>query len=62
VGFEDQPHGFFNAGRGGNSEDRMYRETVYRLDKFLNSLGYLEGEPTLELPKERAQIRTAEKR
>ncbi len=58
VGFEDQPHGFFNAGRGGNSEDRMYRETVYRLDRFLNSLGYLEGEPTLELPKERAQIRT----
>lgn len=58
VGFEGQPHGFFNAGRG---EDRMYRETVYRLDRFLNSLGYLEGEPTIELPRERAPIRAAEK-
>jgi acetyl esterase/lipase len=58
VGFEDQPHGFFNAGRG---EDRMYRETVYRLDRFLSSLGYLEGEPTIELPKDRAAIHSAEK-
>lgn len=59
VGFENQPHGFFNAGRG---EDRLYRETVYRLDQFLKSLGYLEGEPTMELPKDRPQIRTAETR
>jgi dipeptidyl aminopeptidase/acylaminoacyl peptidase len=63
VGFEDQPHGFFNTGRGGNAqrlagEDRMYRETMYRLDRFLNSLGYLEGEPAVELPKQRANIRT----
>ena len=59
MGFEDQPLGFFNAGRG---EDRMYRETVYRLDQFLTSLGYIEGEPTIELPKDRAQIRTVETR
>ncbi len=67
VGFEGQPHGFFNTGRGGNAkrlanDDRMYRETTYRLDRFLNSLGYLEGEPTIALPKERPAVRTSEDR
>lgn len=37
--YENQPHGFFNKAR--------YTETVYEMDKFLSSLGFLEGEPTL---------------
>jgi acetyl esterase/lipase len=37
--YEDQPHGFFNSAR--------YYETVFEADKFLCSLGYLKGEPTL---------------
>jgi len=65
VGFEDQGHGFFNSGRGGNAkrrarDDRMYRETTYRLDQFLISLGYLSGKPTIELPEKRPQVRVKE--
>ncbi len=45
--FEGMPHGFFNHGRNGN---RPYYETVVAMDKFLVSLGWLDGEPTLEAP------------
>ncbi len=45
--YEDQPHGFFNY-RGGKS--KYYHLTVIEADKFLASLGYLKGKPTLELP------------
>ncbi|MCA9163547.1 MAG: alpha/beta hydrolase [Planctomycetales bacterium] len=38
VGYEDQPHGFFNYGRGDNSN---YEKTVAAMDQFLESLGYL---------------------
>jgi acetyl esterase len=38
--YEDQPHGFFNKAK--------YSETLIEADKFLTSLGYLRGEPTLE--------------
>jgi acetyl esterase/lipase len=38
--YEDQPHGFFNKTK--------YSETLIEADKFLTSLGYLRGEPTLE--------------
>lgn len=38
--YEDQPHGFFNKER--------YYETLFEADKFLASLGYLEGPPTLQ--------------
>jgi acetyl esterase/lipase len=38
--YEGQPHGFFNTAR--------YYETVVEADKFLTSLGYLKGKPTLE--------------
>jgi len=38
--FEDEPHGFFNASK--------YKETMIEADKFLMSLGYLKGEPTLK--------------
>jgi len=38
--YKDQPHGFFNKVK--------YYETVIEMDKFLASLGYLKGEPTLQ--------------
>jgi len=38
--YKDQPHGFFNKVK--------YTETVIEADKFLASLGYLQGEPTLK--------------
>ena len=45
AGFEGQQHGFFNFGKGDNS---MFRETVKQADKFLASLGWLKGEPTVD--------------
>jgi acetyl esterase len=44
VGYDDQPHGFFNHDRGDN---RHFRDTLRRMDRFLASLGWLQGEPTL---------------
>jgi acetyl esterase/lipase len=43
--FEGQPHGFFNYGRDGN---RHYIKTVKAMDRFLGSLGWIEGNPTLK--------------
>jgi acetyl esterase/lipase len=43
-GFEGQQHGFFNYGRGDNA---MFLETLKQADKFLASLGWLSGEPTV---------------
>ena len=45
VGFEGQSHGFFNYGRGG---DDNFIRTVEAADKFLASLGFLKGEPTVK--------------
>ena len=45
--FEGQPHGFFNHGRDGN---KHYYATVAAADRFLASLGWLSGPPTLEQP------------
>ena len=42
--FEGMPHGFFNHGRNGN---KPYYETVVAMDRFLASLGWIEGPPTL---------------
>jgi acetyl esterase/lipase len=40
---EGQPHGFFNRS--------PWRErTLHRVDKFLASLGYIDGEPTIQEP------------
>ena len=47
VGYEGQTHGFFNYGRGDNSS---YHATLLATDKFLASLGWLKGEPTLVKP------------
>ena len=41
--YEGQAHGFFNA----NRNDEYYAKTVIEADKFLASLGYLNGDPTL---------------
>jgi acetyl esterase/lipase len=44
VGYEDQAHGFFNYGRGGNEH---YEKTVAALDDFLVGLGFIQdkGDP-----------------
>jgi len=41
--YEGQPHGFFNY-----SKKESYTKTVIEMDRFLASLGYLKGEPTLQ--------------
>ena len=41
--YEGQPHGFFNY-----KNKQYYNKTVIEADKFLASLGYLKGEPTLK--------------
>jgi len=43
--WEGLPHGFFNKGR---YDDKPFVETVRAADEFLASLGWLEGEPTIE--------------
>lgn len=48
VFYEGQGHGFFNPGKGGKSQ--FYYETLLATDKFLTSLGWLKGEPTLPKP------------
>ena len=47
--FPDQPHGFFNESRS----KRSYQETVLFMDRFLISLGYLTGEPTMKVTAEK---------
>ncbi len=42
--YEGEKHGFFNY---GNKE--YYIKTVYEADQFLNSLGYIDGEPVIEI-------------
>lgn len=48
VFYEGQGHGFFNPGRGGS--DQYFYETLLAADRFLASLGWLKGEPTLSKP------------
>lgn len=43
--YEDQSHGFFNYGRGGNE---YFRKTLTATDQFLVSLGYLQGPATVD--------------
>lgn len=40
---EHQPHGFFNR-------SPWTEKTLYRVDEFLESLGYLNGKPTITIP------------
>lgn len=46
--YEGQGHGFFNPGKGGKTE--FFHDTLLETDKFLTSLGWLKGEPTLKQP------------
>ncbi len=46
VGYEGRPHGFFNYGRSRAA----YTSTVWHMDQFLASLGYIEGRPTVGRP------------
>jgi acetyl esterase/lipase len=48
IGYEDQPHGFFNHGRG---ENKYFEATLDSLDSFLVSLGYLESKATVGEPR-----------
>lgn len=41
--YEGQQHGFFNKSKS----EFYYKKTTFETDKFLHSLGYLEGEPTI---------------
>lgn len=41
--YQDQPHGFFNEGKGGS---KIFLDTLRKMDAFLAELGYLEGKPT----------------
>ena len=43
--YPDQGHGFFNYFDGRNP---MFTETMRQTDRFLTSLGYLLGEPTID--------------
>jgi len=46
VGFDGQKHGFFNPGKGNGN--KCFVETLRLADRFLASLGYLKGEPTVD--------------
>ena len=52
--YEGQSHGFFNPARSGG---KYYDETVFATDKFLVSLGWLEGVPTLARPRDRSAVK-----
>lgn len=43
--YDGASHGFFNYGRDGNA---AFRQTLTAVDRFLVSLGYLQGEPQVE--------------
>jgi acetyl esterase len=43
--FEGEPHDFYNFGR---KENKPYEDTVEAMDKFLGSLGWLTGPPTIK--------------
>lgn len=43
--YQGASHGFFNYGRDGN---QAFRQTLTAVDRFLVSLGYLQGEPQVE--------------
>jgi len=43
--YKGQKHGFFNKGRANG---QFFKKTVAETDRFLRSLGWLEGEPTID--------------
>ncbi|MEZ6038258.1 MAG: alpha/beta hydrolase [Planctomycetota bacterium] len=55
--YEGEPHGFFNRERSA----RSYALTVREMDRFLVSLGWLDGEPTIEVPEQKPAPKPAAK-
>jgi acetyl esterase/lipase len=45
ASFKDKPHGFFNYGKFGNEP---FSESMLATDKFLSSLGWIKGKPTID--------------
>ncbi len=45
AGYEEAGHGFFNFGR---DENRYFVKTMNRVDEFLGSLGFVQGQPNVE--------------
>ena len=46
VSYNGAGHGFFNFGRGeGDEKNKMYDDTVYRMDSFLYTLEWLDPRP-----------------
>jgi acetyl esterase len=45
--YEDQKHGFFNYRENSNDGNKYFTETLLQTDLFLESIGYLSGEPTI---------------
>lgn len=45
VTYPGKRHGFFNYGRG---DGESFRDTLVRADRFLASLGWIQGEPTVD--------------
>jgi len=45
AAYDGQAHGFFNFGRDGN---KNFIATTTQADRFLESIGYLTGEPSIE--------------
>lgn len=43
--YKNQPHGFFNKWKKDGEE--YYLKTTREADKFLESLGYIKGKPTI---------------
>lgn len=43
--YDGRSHGFFNYGRGNNAD---FKATTASMDRFLTSLGYLQGPPSVE--------------
>lgn len=44
--YEDQKHGFFNYRADSKDGNLFFTETLVQTDVFLESIGYLQGEPT----------------
>lgn len=53
--YDGQAHGFFNR-------EPYQSQTLYEADKFLGSLGWIEGPPTLKLPAQAAADPAGEKK
>lgn len=46
YGYNGEPHGFFNYGKKSNA---VFIDTVYKMDQFLVSIGYLQAPPMVKV-------------